>query len=388
MKKISILGCIAAALLSLAGCEQAGSGGYDGINYIYLESDKTSMFEIDNEPIVVEVMLTKSLDKDVELTFALSDDSGIVRMEDNPVRIPAGKKTGYLKIYPGSGSLAESTNYTVALDPSAPLSSGLTLKEPFTFTLVPVNVEPLTAEQNAIIASYKAATGIDLAQFMGIVNVSVEYTAFDFTKEELLQPVTFTGKTLITLSDNATAAAPVIRMAANPMGIQDKMYSLLRALTVEYTNYWCVEEFFPDNVNLMNTIGWNADSKETFSMSLDGITFDAEGKIGFVGTGADQYGDDIVIVPFSYEFSAYTRELAAIADGTFVKKDEYSFDCTANPAYHLNNSDISVDAYEEENYTEASAVIDAKGNLVFTFCMATAMDSDYTKVIATYTPNN
>lgn len=30
MKKFSILGCIAAALLSLVGCEQEGNNGYEG----------------------------------------------------------------------------------------------------------------------------------------------------------------------------------------------------------------------------------------------------------------------------------------------------------------------------------------------------------------------
>ena len=185
MKKFSILGCIAAVLLSIAGCEQTGNDD-SMTNYIYLSSDKTSMFEIDNEPIVVEVMLRNSLAEDVELTFALSDNSGIVRLENNPVLIPAGEKTGYLKIYPGGGDLASTTNYTVSLDATAELTADLTLKAPFTFALMPVEVEPLTEEQNAIIAAYKAATGIDLAKFMGIVSVSTEITGLEFDSERNL----------------------------------------------------------------------------------------------------------------------------------------------------------------------------------------------------------
>ena len=138
----------------------------------------------------------------------------------------------------------------------------------------------------------------------------------------------------------------------------------------------------------MQTISWNADSQETFTASLDNIIFDVDRTIEFTGFGVDQYGDQIEIVPFAYEFSAYDRELAAIADGSFVKEDEYAYDCTANPAYHLNNTDISEDAYGADNYAESSAVILENGNIVFTFCMANALDSDYTKVVATYTPNN
>ena len=240
----------------------------------------------------------------------------------------------------------------------------------------------------AMIEAYKSASGVDLSKYIGMVNVSVEYTAYDFNQEVLLETETITGKTIIALSEASTAEAPALKMLANPMGIEDKLYATLRALTIENTNYWCDGEYYPDNVNLMQTISWNADSQETFTASLDNIIFDVDRTIEFTGFGVDQYGDQIEIVPFAYEFSAYDRELAAIADGSFVKEDEYAYDCTANPAYHLNNTDISEDAFEADNYAESSAVILENGNIVFTFCMANALDSDYTKVVATYTPNN
>ena len=390
MKKISILSCITAAIMSITGCEKTNSD-YEGKNYIYLssEDDKTTLYESDSEPLTIEVMLTTTLEQDLNLTFALQGAEGVVALEGNPVTIKAGEKTATFDVVSlNANKLDAAANYTIILDTATSvLPEGVALKNTFQFAVAPMSVESLTDAQKEIIAAYKAATGVDLAKYIGALNVSVEYTAYDFTTEELLQPETFTGKTVVTLSESSTAENPVLKMVSNPMGIQDKMYALLRALTVENTDYWCDGEYYPDNVNLMNAISWNADSQETFSMSLDGISFGTEGAIEFVGVGTDQYGDEIAIVPFSYEFSAYKRELEAIENGTFVKEDEYSFDCTANPAYHLNNSDISEDYYEEENYAEASAAIDANGTLVFTFCMATAMDSDYTKVVATYTPN-
>ena len=388
MKKTLFFGCIAAALLSFASCEQSGND-YDGTNYIYLEAQngKTTIYGTDSEPLTIEVMLTKALEEDLTITFELHGKEGVVELAGNPVTVAAGEKTASFSVVSLNANVLEaSENYSVSV--SSLLPDGVELKSPLQFVVSPMSVEALTDAQKAIIDAYKASTGIDLSKYIGVLNVSVEYTAYDFNQEVLLDPETFTGKSVIALSDDATSEAPVLKMVSNPMGIQDKMYALLRSLTVEYSDYWCDGEYFPDNVNLMNTISWNAESSETFSMSLDAITFGADGAIGFVGAGLDQYGDEIAIVPFSYEFSAYERELEAIESGKFVKIDEYSTDCTANPAYHLNNSDISEDGFEEKNFAQASAVIMENGDLVFTFCMATAMDSDYTKVVATYTPNN
>lgn len=115
----------------------------------------------------------------------------------------------------------------------------------------------------------------------------------------------------------------------------------------------------------------------------------ADKSVSFVGDGVDQYGDSINIVPFGYSFSAYDRELAAIADGTLVKGDEWYTDATANPAYHLNISDITEDMYELEgdgNWIAPTATITAE-SLVFTFCADVYGASDYFRVVATYTPN-
>ena len=62
MKKILFFSCIAAALLSFAGCEETGNG-YEGTNYIYLESEggKTTLLGTDDDPIIVNVKLTKAL---------------------------------------------------------------------------------------------------------------------------------------------------------------------------------------------------------------------------------------------------------------------------------------------------------------------------------------
>lgn len=121
-------------------------------------------------------------------------------------------------------------------------------------------------------------------------------------------------------------------------------------------------------------------------MSLDNISFDSEGAVSFLGIGYDQYGDEITIVPFSYSFSAYDRELVAIENHTWEPTEEGA-DATANPAHHLNNDDISENLYENCNWIESSAGISEDGTLVFRFCVYMCnLDSDYTRIEASYSP--
>ena len=390
MKKIFLFGCITAALLSLAGCEETGND-FTGTNYIYLETKdgKTTLFETDSEPLTVEVMLTKALEEDLQVTFELAGPEGVVELSGNPLTIKAGEKTASFSVVSLNANVLESSaTYRIGI--SSLLPEGVQLKEPLQFVVSPMTSEALTDEQKAILDAYKTASGVDLAKYIGAVNVSVEYVGFDNENEVPLDPVTFTGKTLITLSESSTSELPVLKMLSNPMGIQDKMYATLRAMTVENSD-WCDAEYYPDNTGLMNAINWNAESQEVFSMSLDGIKVNADKTIEFLGTGADQYGDEIVIVPFEYDFTAFEREKKAVADGTFVKQEEYAFDCTANPAYHVNNTTIEYDYCEygeEGNYVEASASVSDE-SMIFTFCVYMCNnDYDYTRIVATYTPNN
>ena len=125
-------------------------------------------------------------------------------------------------------------------------------------------------------------------------------------------------------------------------------------------------------------------------MSLDGIALDQQKNISFLGEFIPDpdYPEDVYVhVPFTYSFTAYDRELAAIKAGQLVHDEDWAYDATANPAAHLNNDDVTEDAYEGGNWIEASASI-SNESLVFTFCFyGTDLDSDYTRVVATYTPN-
>jgi hypothetical protein len=277
--------------------------------------------------------------------------------------------------------LDASENYTISV--SSVLPEGVELKNQLQFVVSPMSVDALTDAQKAIIEAYKTATGIDLGKYIGAVNVTTVITGTDPDTYEPLDPQTVKGKTIITLSESATAENPVLKMVANPMGIQDHMYTILRSVTVDADDYWYGEYALECYATFMNAINWSKTSTEVFTMSLDDIKFNSDKTIDFLGEGMDQYESEITIVPFDYSFSAYDRELAA----TIEKDDEWAPDATANPYYHLNCDDITEDLYEGGNWIESTAEI-SNDSLVFTFCTyACYLDGDYTRVVATYTPN-
>ena len=398
MRNLLMFGCILAAMAGFISCEDDnnGNGGYEGVNYIYLTSQngKTTIYETDEEPLVIDVMLTAALEKDLTLTFALTGTEGVVSIEGNPVTIKAGEKTGSFNVVSKNANVLEETaNYTVALDASTVLPENVELKESLSFVVTPVIVEEQdpTDEKTALLNAYKESTGIDLTKYIGLVNVSTVITGTDPDSGEPLEPRTVNGKTLIELSESATAEAPVLNMTTNARGIEDYMYQILRSVTVDNDDYWYGEYTMPCYATLMTALNWNKTSEEVFSMSLDGITFGAEGAIEFLGQGLNQYEEEITIVPFDYSFTAYDRELAAIESGDFNPSEDpdWMYDATANPYYHLNCDDITEDWYEMDgNWIEASASV-SETALTFTFCVyACSLDSDYTRIVATYTPNN
>lgn len=395
MKRFLMFSCMLAAMAGFTACtdDNTGNGGYEGINYIYLSTQegKTTLYETDSDPLVVEVMLTAALDEDLVLDFSLAGAEGVVSLEGTPVTIKAGDKTASFNVVSNNANMLEAaSNYTVGLAEDVVLPENVELKETLSFVVSPMTSEALTDAQKAVLEAYKASTGIDLSKYIGVVNVSTVITGTDPETYEPLDPRTVKGKSLITVSESATAEAPVLKMLTNAMGIEDHMYQILRSVTVDADDYWYGEYTLPCYETLMETLGWNKTSEEVFTMSLDGITFAADKSVAFLGAGLSQYEDEITIVPFDYSFTAYEREIAALADGSLDPSSDpdWAYDATANPYYHLNCDDITEDLYEGGNWIEASASV-SETALTFTFCVyGCYLDGDYTRIVATYTPNN
>lgn len=383
---------VAAGFASVS-CEKTDDG-YTGTNYIYLTSGTNSMYDTENDAIDVTVQLTASLKEDLTLALAVADDEdGIITLEGNPVTIAAGAKTGTVKVRTKELSAGLSSNFRITLDRDATvLPEKVAWKEDFTFTVHTSAVPEFTEEQKAIIEAYREKTGIDLTKYLGIVDVTTVYTASNPDSEIPDEPVTITGKTTIMLSEQATADQPVLKMTVNPMGLTDELYRKLKSLTVNNAD-WYDENNVPCYQTLMTEIGWTSESVETFSITLDGIFVNDDQSVDFVKDLSyydEEYEEDVTLhkVNFEYMFSAFEREKEALAAGKIGTEvdEDWAYDATVDPSMWLNTDDISEDGYEYGNYVEASATISDE-NMVFTFPIYNYNDYDYSKVVATYTPN-
>lgn len=393
MKKIFALCCMVAAGFASVSCEKTDDG-YTGTNYIYLTSGTNSMYDTENDAIDVTVQLTASLKEDLTLALAVADDEdGIITLEGNPVTIAAGAKTGTVKVRTKELSAGLSSNFRITLDRDATvLPEKVAWKEDFTFTVHTSAVPEFTEEQKAIIEAYREKTGIDLTKYLGIVDVTTVYTASNPDSEIPDEPVTITGKTTIVLSEQATADQPVLKMTVNPMGLTDELYRKLKSLTVNNAD-WYDENNVPCYQTLMTEIGWTSESVETFSITLDGIFVNDDQSVDFVKDLSyydEDYEEDVTLhkVNFEYMFSAFEREKEALAAGKIGTEvdEDWAYDATVDPSMWLNTDDISEDGYEYGNYVEASATISDE-KMVFTFPIYNCNDYDYSKVVATYTPN-
>lgn len=404
----AILFCVSAVSVLFSSCRpDVPVSGSDSANFITLSTESSPViYQFSAEPLVVDVSIDKVLEEDLEIVFALSDKDGIVNLVDNPVVIKAGQTHSQMKIVSSmKEALPEARTYLLGLSLDYVLPSGMLIKDNFPFTVTPSATDVMTDAQKNLLDAYKQSTGVDLSLFLGLIDVNTVIVGSDPVTGEPLDPEQISGKSVLALSAKSSEQSPVISMLDNPMGIRNKVYSYLRAATVE-NPVWTEmpeqgggegsgsgnspengnEEKKSDYMTLMNTIRWNKNSVEDFVMTLDGIKFGSDKDVEFVGKGTDQSGKEIAIVPFDYSFSAYDRELAAISDGTLVKGEEWLADATARPSYHINNETIASDALSGNNWVQAKASV-SNEKLEFVFCFSPGkLYKDYVRVTATYSP--
>lgn len=396
MKTKSII-CALAAMVVALGCNKTQDPAYEGTNYIYLSSESGTMYESLSTPYLVDVMLTSTAKSDIELNFEIEGTNGVLEIQGLPLTIKAGEKEAHFSIVSKQeGVLTAPEIFTVKL---ASNGGKLELAKSVTIPVYPGKAVELTDAQNKMIEAYKTKTNIDLSKYIGLVQVATKITTID---EDTEKPVEYslTGYTQISLSKSVTDGNPVLKMDVNAMGLQTWMHEVLDAKTIENSEFWATEEANPKNIELMNTINWNTQSKELFTVSLDNIRLDDDMNIEFIGEVNDPSDINmdnepdyeyykISVVPFTYDFSAYTRELDAVKNGTYeYEYEEYGYESTANPSYWLNCYDIvEVDEEDSGNWTPAKASID-NNELKFTFCVNNYNEANYTCVVSTYSPIN
>lgn len=402
MKLCKTLLALAIAVVSLASCSESADSNEQMTNYVTLSVEgESAMTEDNTEGLVVNVSMAYSLDHDVSVQLALTgDEKEAVKLSSNKVTIPAGKKTVSVKVLSNNAnvlSIQEVVNVVVSSCSDANMkpmdTKGIAL------TIKPNAAVPeLTAEQLALIKGYKDNLGIDLTKVLGIVDVTTTVTYGNDDKDAENKgndTRVFNGKSVITLSDKATADKPVLKMISNPMGMESYMYDrLLRCTTEEPDGYFDAD---PINTALLSVVNYNK-STESFSAVLDNITLNTDGTLNFTAVE-----DDKTIVPFEYNYSVWTRinEMANAGNtvnvnegSTYVEysiKDlleQYSTFC---PAKYLGNTDITIDAYgaTPSNFVLPSAKYDFNNNTMnFEFAWDYGSGSylnDYVRIKANYT---
>lgn len=402
MKFCKTLLALAIAVVSLASCSESADSNEQMTNYVTLSVEgESAMTEDNTEGLVVNVSMAYTLDHDASVQLSLTgDEKEAVKLSSNKVTIPAGKKTASVKVLSNNAnvlSIQEVVNVVVSSCSDANMkpmdTKGIAL------TIKPNAMVPeLTAEQLALIKGYKDNLGIDLTKVLGIVDVTTTVTYGNDDKDAENNgndTRVFNGKSVITLSDKATADKPVLKMISNPMGMESYMYDrLLRCTTEEPDGYFDAD---PINTALLSVVNYNK-STESFSAVLDNITLNTDGTLNFTAVE-----DDKTIVPFEYNYSVWTRinEMANAGNtvnvnegSTYVEysiKDlleQYSTFC---PAKYLGNTDITIDAYgaTPSNFVLPSAKYDFNNNTMsFDFAWDYGSGSylnDYVRIKANYT---
>ena len=376
---------------------------YKGSNYIQISTaDDPAIAENDDRPVTVDVLLATAVETDATIHFELSgNEDGVLNMEnDGSVLIKAGEKKASFKITSNHKSLLN-TQKVLTLKVKDFTDSRMRVWNELKLIAKPSPTLPeLTEEQIELIEGYRERYGVNLNRFIGEVkcHVTVIYPTDDIGTFYDEETRSFEGKSVITLSDNATAERPILKMIDNPLGLTSFLWEILKKETIEDDEVWMEQ---PYNQAMVKAINFSEDEEE-FKVLLDNIELEPEAQsISFVTTVQDVNGYDLKNVPFEYSFTAWDRWKTMGEQGKTVSVlegdnwVEYSvteliteYAITLDPIAYLLYSSIDEDGWENE----PSDFIEPKGSFnedtfTFQFPWDHYNSGGYTQIYVTYTLN-
>lgn len=408
MKKFKfILMCMLAMLTGFSACSSSDDNdGKQMTNYVSISAAGNNIInEDDDEEVKFNILIGNTLTADATINLSLEgNDDNVATLTSSTIALKAGAKTASFTVKSNKKSLLKSDR---VLTVKATFSDAnmKTDGKAATLTIKPDSDIPvLTAEQQKLIEGYKQNLNIDLTKILGKVKVETKVTFNDDDKIDINDnndTRSFSGVTIITLSEKATADKPVLKMVSNAMGMAAFNYEMLRKRTVEDTEIWTQ---MPYSKAVMDNINYDY-NKETFTMTLDGIEVNpADMSLKFTGSKVTMYEEKITTVPFDYTFSAWDR-LKAMADAnkSFVVDDgdtktEVSVQDiidgggSLNPYSFFDNTDIVTDG-ENTDYTTIYVAPTGKidftsGKMTFAFPWYLENTYGCQRVEATYTFGN
>lgn len=404
MKKITfMLMCMLAMLTGFSACSSSDNDDDKPMtNYVSISAEGNNIInEDDDEEVKFNILIGNTLTADATINLSLEgNDDNVATLTPSTITLKAGAKTASFTVKSNKKSLLKSDR---VLTVKATFSDAnmKTDGKAVTLTIKPDSDIPvLTAEQQKLIEGYKQNLNIDLTKILGKVKVETKVTFNDDDKIDIndnKDTRSFSGVTIITLSEKATADKPVLKMVSNAMGMAAFNYEMLRKRTVEDAENWTQ---MPYGKAVMENINYDY-NKETFTMTLDGIEVNADMSLKFTGSKVTMYEEEITTVPFDYTFSAWDR-LKAMADAnrTFVVdegdtktrvsvQDIIDGGGSLNPYSFFDNTDIVTDG-ENTDYTTIYVAPTGKidftsGKMTFAFPWYLENTYGCQRVEATYT---
>ena len=397
-----------AMLTGFSACSSSDNNDGDKqmTNYVSISAAGNNIInEDDDEEVKFNILIGNTLTADATINLSLEgNDDNVATLTPSTIALKAGAKTASFTVKSNKKSLLKSDR---VLTVKATFSDAnmKTDGKAVTLTIKPDSDIPvLTAEQQKLIEGYKQNLNIDLTKILGKVKVDTKVTFNDDDKIDIndnKDTRSFSGVTIITLSEKATADKPVLKMVSNAMGMAAFNYEMLRKKTVEDTENWTQ---MPYGKAVMENINYDY-NKETFTMTLDGIEVNpADMTLKFTGSKVNVYEEEITTIPFDYTFSAWDR-LKAMADAnkSFVvdegdTKTEVSVQDiidgggSLNPYTFFDNTDFIADGEETEYkniYVAPTGNIDfTSGKMTFAFPWYLENTYGCQRVEATYTFGN
>lgn len=406
MKKITfMLFCALAMLIGFSACSSDDNGdNVQMTNYVSITADGNSIINEDDEEVKFNILLAHTLKADASISLSLQGNDGdIATITPTTITLKAGEKTASFTVKSNKKS-SLSTPCILTVSASFSDSNMKSDGKPATVTINPdSDIPTLTEAQLKLIEGYKKNLNIDLTKILGKVKVNTVVTFNDDDKADIndnKETRAFSGITIITLSDKATAEKPVLKMISNAMGMTNFSYEMLRKKTVEDTEYYTQT---PYGKAVMENIKYDF-NKETFTMTLDGIEVNADMTLSFTGKKTNIYEVEITTVPFDYTFSAWTRlkEMADAGKNFIVDDGDSKTETpvqdiidgggTLNPYAFFDNTDVVADAEKTEYkniFIVPTGKIDfANGKMTFAFPWYLENAYGCQRVEATYTFGN
>lgn len=404
MKKITfMLMCMLAMLTGFSACSSSDNDGDKQMtNYVSISVDGNNIInEDDDEEVKFNILIGNTLTADATISLSLEgNDDNVATLSSSTIALKAGAKTASFTIKSNKKSLLKSDRVLTVKATFSDVNMKTDGKA-VTLTIKPDSDIPvLTAEQQKLIEGYKQNLNIDLTKILGKVKVDTKVTFNDDDKNDIndnKDTRSFSGVTIITLSEKATADKPVLKMVSNAMGMAAFNYEMLRKKTVEDTEFWTQ---MPFGRAVMENINYDY-NKETFTMTLDGIEVNTDMSLKFTGSKVNVYDEEITTVPFDYTFSAWNR-LKAMADAnkSFVVddgdtrtevpvQDIIDGGGSLNPYSFFDNTDVVADG-EDTDYTTIYVAPTGKidfttGKMTFAFPWYLENTNGCQRVEATYT---